>query len=69
MNDNFYVYTDIDGKLPQLRRTAWRSLTHRYYVRYVNNKPVECKPHNGQTLVWDYSLCRYIPIDQVKIVQ
>lgn len=41
MRDNFMIYVDREGKMPQLRRKKWvKAISHPYYVRYVNNHPV-----------------------------
>ncbi len=38
--DNFRIYVDRGGKMPQLRRRAWECASHPYYVRYVGGRPV-----------------------------
>lgn len=40
MNNNFMIYVDREGNMPQLRRKKWKCISHPYYVRYVNNHPV-----------------------------
>ena len=40
MNNNFMIYVDREGKIPQLRRKKWKCISHPYYVRYQNNHPV-----------------------------
>jgi hypothetical protein len=40
MTKNFRVYVDRGGKLPQLRHKPWQCVTHPYYVRYENDRPV-----------------------------
>lgn len=37
---NFYIYLDREGKLPQLKTHRWSSLTHPYFIKYINDKPV-----------------------------
>lgn len=59
--DNFYIYTDSEGKLPQLRDKPWESKTHKHWVKYRGNKPVAANPHPGQDKVWDYSSNKYVP--------
>lgn len=40
MKDNFRIYVDRGGNMPQLRRKKWDSKTHPFYIRYENNHPV-----------------------------
>jgi len=40
MRDNFRIYVDREGCMPQLRRKKWKCISHPYYVRYENNHPV-----------------------------
>lgn len=48
---NFYISTDRDGNMPVLSAKPVKSC----WVRYVNDKPVEIKPYQDQTQVWDYA--------------
>ena len=40
MRDNFRIYVDRGGNMPQLTHKRWASNTHPYYIRYENNRPV-----------------------------
>lgn len=40
MINNFRIYVDREGKIPQLRPKEWKCTSHPYYIRYVNNYPV-----------------------------
>ena len=72
--DNFVIYTDSEGKLPQLRRIGVPlgcplSLPdHNYWTEYRNNKPVKIRPYPGQTREWCYDRCEYISIDRIPQV-
>jgi hypothetical protein len=70
--DNFWIYVDREGKMPQLRRARWESKTHPYYVRYVNNRPVgRHGPVNllrsdiTGTKIWDYNQKDYVPANTI----
>ncbi len=65
---NFYIYTDSQGGIPQLRRKPWESSTHKWWVKYADDRPVEVRPHAGQDRVWDYSKCDYVPVESIKKV-
>jgi hypothetical protein len=73
MRDNFWVYVDSGGKLPQLRYNPWDSPLYPYYVRYVGNKPVAYRgpldvvatsTHDGLKF-YDYSLKEFVPAEGV----
>lgn len=66
--DNFYIYVDSDGKMPQLTYKPWTSKSHRYWTQYRNNKPISVKPHPKQTHVWDYSTNSSVKVSSVKQV-
>lgn len=66
MIDNFYIYTDSEGKMRVLSRKPMSSTSHRFYVRYVNNRPVEFVAYPGQESAWDYSKCCYVPLSDIK---
>lgn len=66
MSDNFYVYVDREGKMPQLRQRATVIQTHPYFVRYVQNVPAQVLPYPGQTQVWNYASCSYDSLCIVK---
>lgn len=66
MSDNFYLYVDNEGKMPQLRQRATLIRTHRFFVRYVQNVPVEVFPYPGQTQVWNYASCSYDSLCIIK---
>ena len=63
-SDNFYIFTDTDGKMPGLTRKS--PPLYKPYVKYVANKPVEVKPYPGQKMLWDYSKQKYVDISTVK---
>lgn len=65
---NFYVYTDKDGGMPGLFYRPVDSSHHPYYVRYVREKPVECRPYPGQTRVYDYRIQEFVGIETIKRV-
>ena len=52
---DFYVLTDSEGKMPILSNTPSKISSHKYWVKYVNDIPVEVYPYPGQDRVWDYS--------------
>lgn len=68
--DDFYLYVDRSGKMPTLSHKPKNMLSHPYFVRYVNNKPIAfCGPKNilfTNNKVWDYSKDEYIPINFLK---
>ena len=68
--NNFIIYVDRGGNMPQLRndRTPDPWITHPYYVKYENNRPVLVKPYPGQKTVWDYAQSKYIPLGHCNIV-
>lgn len=72
--NNFYIYVDRDGKMPQLRNKKWKAKSHPYYVRYANNNPVAyhgpldvVATHvtTGGLKFWDYSINEFVPTDGV----
>lgn len=67
MSDNFIIYVDREGKMPVLRRRATVIRSHPYFVRYVNDSPVEVKLYPGQTEVWDYVTSSYESLCIVKL--
>lgn len=58
----FWIYVDREGKLPQLRHKPWSCASHPYWVRYVNDSPVDSHPYPGQTKCWDYLKDKYVPL-------
>jgi len=53
MIDNFYIVTDMDGKMPMLCRgtPSHPGMPKMAWVKYVSDRPVEAKPYNGQDTV------------------
>lgn len=73
MRKNFYRYVDRSGGMPQLRYRKWKSITHPYYVRYVNDKPVayhgpiEIVGASGPPgKLWDYSVNEYVSVEGIR---
>lgn len=68
MRKNFFIYFDSEGKLPQLRRSRWRNgpKHHRYWVQYVNDKPVRCNPYPGMEKAWCYSSHKFILVADIS---
>ena len=73
MTQNFFIYTDKGGKMPQLRYKPWQCITHPYFVQYVNNRPV--KYHGPDDLmgnkngsVWCYASSDYVPLSSIQSV-
>jgi hypothetical protein len=64
MNDNFYIVTDMDGKMPMVcRRTPTHpGMPKMAWVKYVADRPVEIKPYNGQGEVYDYYLQEFLAL-------
>lgn len=71
MSDNFVIYTDSEGKMPQLRRPGVPvgMKSHRYWVEYRGNRPVSARPYPGQEKVWDYDKQQYVPLSSVRILK
>lgn len=71
MSDNFIIYRDRGGKMPQLRRHAtpqpWA--THPYYTVYRNNKPVKTVPYPGQNADWDFSINEFVTLETREVVR
>ncbi len=72
MTTNFVICTDSDGKMPimvpigvPLSPSDYK--THRYWVEYHNDKPVEVRPYPRQTKVWDCSTNKPIDINHPSI--
>jgi hypothetical protein len=69
MRTSFFIYVDREGKMPFLSGERCHSVTHPYYIRYVNNRPVayhgpadiHARDVSG-TKIWDYSQNEFIPI-------
>lgn len=76
MKDNFYIYVDRGGKMPQLKYRKWTSETHPHYVRYANNRPVAYHgpldvvatkiTTDGSLCFWDYSRSEFVPASNAK---
>ena len=73
--DNFVISTDSDGKMPVLTPLGVPlspsvGNTHKYWVEYINNKPVRVRPFPGQETAWDYSENKMLTISEsaIKIV-
>lgn len=58
--NNFYIYVDREGKMPALRRSRQCIKSHPYWIRYVDNKPVEAVWPEEK--VWDYSINEFVTI-------
>lgn len=72
MTNNFRVYVDRGGNMPQLRHSVWKCATHPYYIRYVNDRPVAYHgPVNviaenvSKDSVWCYRRCEFVPVDSL----
>ena len=63
--DNFRIYLDRQGKMPQLRHTAWSSKSHPNYVRYVGNRPVGRHGVDGK--IYDYNQQEFVPAESVPV--
>lgn len=69
---NFVIYTDSDGKMPILNPIGVPlspsvAKHHRYWIEYRSDKPVKVRPYPSQTKVWDYSVNKYVEINQPSI--
>jgi len=72
MRHNYYIYVDREGKMPFLSGNKRKSVSHPYYIRYVNDTPVA---YHGPTevhaqdvtksKVWDYRQACYVPIANI----
>lgn len=71
MSDNFIIYRDKGGKMPQLRRETkpapWAS--HPYYTVYRGNRPVKTVPYPGQNAVYDYSLNEFVTLEKGEVMR
>ena len=70
---NFRIYVDRGGKMPQMRCGEWKSDTHPYYVRYLNNVPVARRGPISVlgsdvtgTKIWDFSKNAFVPLESIK---
>ena len=75
MNNNFYIYKDKGGKIPQLRYSAWQCRTHPYFVQYVNNRPVKyhgpidvVSDNVNRDAVWCYDTHNFIPTNSLEVI-
>ena len=55
---NFYICTDSDGNMPVLSAKPLKP----YWVRYVNDHPVEIVLYKGQDQVWDYAESKFLAL-------
>jgi hypothetical protein len=74
MTKNFWVYVDRGGKMPQLCHKRWQCVTHPYYIRYVNDRPVayhgpaEVVAKNvTKDGVWCYLTSKFISIQSLSV--
>jgi hypothetical protein len=73
ITENFFIYVDKDGKMPQFRRRRWNSKTHPFFVQYVNKQPVAyhgpkeiiAQDISGDS-VWCHKTCEFVSLDKIK---
>lgn len=73
MANNFYIYLDREGKMPQLRYHKRKCDSHPFYIRYVGDKPVsyhgplEILAMGGpKGKIWDYSINEYVSMEGLR---
>lgn len=69
--NNYIVYVDRDGKMPQLRYHStpapWAS--HPYYTVYVGDRPTTCVPYPGQDSVYCYKQQEFLDLTTREVVR
>lgn len=64
MTENFYIVTDMDGKMPMLCRStpSHPGMPKMAWVKYMSNRPVEVLPYTGQDRVYDYNRQEFLAL-------
>lgn len=72
MHANYLIYVDREGKMPVLSHGKRDMISHPYYIRYVNDRPVayhgpaEIHARDvSRSKIWDYSTGTFVPISSV----
>ena len=70
--NKFYIYLDVNGKLPILSYNKRKISSHPFFIFYSNNTPIYyygepniVSDNNEKNKIWDYSICEFIPINKI----